>query len=313
MTEVAVKTCARCGETVSNHWTLCPACEAPLPGPACPGCEEEVKPHWVICPECHTRLTPTRSDRVTVRHPGIDTELSDKTEADIWTDPHSGIVFIRIQAGTFIMGDEEGDGLENEGPAHQVELDGFFLARTPVTNRQWQKVTGLELESETTGPDHPVTFVDYDQIRDFLRLLNKHHAGARCFSLPTEAQWEYAARSGGKRERYAGGNTPDALAWYGENSDGYAHEVAQKKPNGLGLYDMSGNVWEWCRDVFSESAYTAHDHRNPVVDGSRPADRVARGGNYMMDAWSLRCSRRFSFPENLSGKGLGFRPVMVIA
>ncbi|GAB6094799.1 hypothetical protein JCM14469_10510 [Desulfatiferula olefinivorans] len=304
MTSQAVKTCARCGEEVRPHWTLCPACEARLPGPACPGCGSETKAHWVICPECHTRLKPGKKAAA---------GSSGTAASGTWTEPRSGIDFIRIPPGSFMMGDAEGDGLENEQPIHDVELDAFYMAKTPVTNRQFQQVTGREPESETRGPDHPVTFVDYDQIRDFLRILNEHHNGARRFSLPTEAQWEYAARSGGKHERYAGSDSPDAVAWYGENSEGFLHDVALKKPNGLGLYDMSGNVWEWCRDVYSETAYAAHGRRNPLTDGDGPADRVARGGNFMMDAWSLRCSRRFSFPEALSGKGLGFRPVMVIA
>ncbi|MBU1172746.1 MAG: SUMF1/EgtB/PvdO family nonheme iron enzyme [Proteobacteria bacterium] len=299
-------TCPHCGEVVKQHWKLCPVCETPRWDARCPGCGMEILAHWNICPECHTRL----SGALTLKNHKPD---QTNNNPDSWTDPQSGIVFLKVPGGSFMMGDNFNEGLENEGPLHEVLLDDFYLARTPVTRLQWQQVTGKEGGSPSLGLDHPVTHVDYDAISNFISLLNDHHGTSRNFNLASEAQWEYAARSGGKHQRYSGSDVPEPVAWYGDNSDGHPHKVALKKPNDLGFYDMSGNVWEWCRDVFSDLAYDNHDHRNPMLGSDHQiTDHVARGGSWMMDAWSLRCTRRFSFPENASGNGLGFRPVMIV-
>jgi formylglycine-generating enzyme required for sulfatase activity len=102
------------------------------------------------------------------------------------------------------------------------------------------------------------------------------------------------------------------LAWYQENSGGSTHPVGQKKPNGLSLFDMSGNVWEWCQDAFRANAYEHHQQYNPVCTDSRP-DRVIRGGGWNLDAWDARCARRFSYPADFGGPALGFRLLMVLA
>jgi formylglycine-generating enzyme required for sulfatase activity len=128
--------------------------------------------------------------------------------------------------------------------------------------------------------------------------------------LPTETQWEYAARSGGLDDLYAGGGDVDAVAWYAANSQGTTRAVGTKRPNALGLYDMSGNVWEWCRDTYQADAYGRHSPRNPVIESSGE-DRVIRGGSWNLDAWSARCARRFNFRADLLGPGLGFRLVML--
>jgi formylglycine-generating enzyme required for sulfatase activity len=129
------------------------------------------------------------------------------------------------------------------------------------------------------------------------------------YGLPTEAQWEYAARSAGADDLYAGGDDIDAVAWYEANSQGTTHPVGQKRPNALGLYDMSGNLWEWCRDTYQPDAYDRHGGRNPVAASGGP-DRVIRGGSWNLDAWSARCARRFNFRADFHGPGLGFRLVM---
>lgn len=306
------KACPHCGENVKVHWKICPVCETRLPGQPCPGCGLETLSHWNICPECHARLSSDFTKKNGTPDLAEMFHGHDGKKPATWKDPLSGIMFILVSGGSFLMGDQSNEGLENERPVHEVRLDDFYLARTPVTQKQWQHVTGQEGGSPATGPDHPVTHIDFNDIRAFLKILNDHHTTGRRFTLPSEAQWEYAARSGGKNQRYSGSDTPESVAWYGENSEGFPHEVALKKPNELGFYDMSGNVWEWCQDVFSEFAYTSHDLQNPVLESASIKDRVARGGNWLMDAWSIRCTRRFSFPENVSGQGLGFRPAMIV-
>jgi formylglycine-generating enzyme required for sulfatase activity len=126
------------------------------------------------------------------------------------------------------------------------------------------------------------------------------------FRLPTEAEWEYAARSGGRKELYAGGDDIDAVAWYAENSAGSTQPVGLKAANGLGLFDMSGNVWEWCQDIYIPGSM-ASAGRDRTAAPNETRDRVIRGGSWSLDDWSARCSRRFGFREDYFGAGLGFR------
>jgi formylglycine-generating enzyme required for sulfatase activity len=206
------------------------------------------------------------------------------------------------------MGDLFDHGMENELPVHQVRLDAFHMGRYPVTQDQWLRLRS-DNPSRFQGGDLPVEQVTWHQALDFARLLTQAHDGRYRFDLPTEAQWEFAARSGGRSELYAGGNDIDKVAWYENNSNGRTHPVGVNMPNGLGLYDMSGNVWEWCRDTFAADAYAHHEAHNPLVD-VLGADRVIRGGSWNLDAWSARCARRFNFRSDMYGAGLGFRLVM---
>jgi formylglycine-generating enzyme required for sulfatase activity len=146
--------------------------------------------------------------------------------------------------------------------------------------------------------------VCWQDATEFIQRLNGRTPGANLFRLPTEAEWEYAARSGGRKELYAGGDDIDSLAWYSENSEGSTRPVGRKAPNGLGLFDMSGNVWEWCQDIYAHAAEKGLERPFP---GKASCERVIRGGSWNLDAWSARCSRRFGFPEDYFGAGLGFR------
>lgn len=228
-----------------------------------------------------------------------------------WTEPSTGLTFILIPGGSFMMGDFSGEGLNDEQPVHEVILSPYYISRTTVTRKQWLAITGTEAGNTALGPDHPVTHVSSKDIEWFIDFLNQKY-NDRSFSLPSEAQWEYAARSGGKNQIYSGSDEPKPVAWFGENSNGYPHEVATKKANEFGLFDMSGNVWEWCIDGFDEGAYEIHEKQNPVIRCEKGKDRSVRGGSWLMDAWSARCTRRFSFPEDVSGNGLGFRLTMLL-
>jgi formylglycine-generating enzyme required for sulfatase activity len=217
---------------------------------------------------------------------------------------------IFIPGGRFEMGDSFDEGVENEKPLHEVYLDPYFISRTPVTQAQWLSLMD-DNPSSFHGSHAPVEQLTFDDAMDFARKLSRAHHGSFQFSLPTEAQWEFAARSGGKSERYAGGDDIDALAWYEANSQGSTHPVGGKAPNGLGLHDMSGNVWEWCRDVFQDEAYPLHAPKNPLITGRGvEEDRVVRGGSWNLDAWSARCARRGSCPACFSGPAVGFRLVI---
>ncbi len=306
--------CPSCRAAVQAEWNHCPRCGARLSPSTCPGCGIEVRPGWRVCPECEARLLCRACGGRLSRASGTSGDLSPATAGPVGrtvVEPESGISFRLVPGGTFEMGDVFGEGAENELPVHTVRLDDFFMAATPVTQEQWRRLMA-ENPSRFVGDDHPVEQVAWKDVQAFLERLNAASSRLGRFDLPSEAQWEYAARSGGRRERYAGGDAVEAVAWYGENSEGSTRPVGGKRANGLGLMDMSGNVWEWCRDRYSDSAYASHAPDNPVGSGGGD-ERVIRGGAWHLDAWSVRTSRRFSYPEGFTGPALGFRPILIVS
>lgn len=226
-----------------------------------------------------------------------------------YTDPITGMTFVWVPGGTFSMGDTFDEGADDEKPVHEVVLSAFAIATTPVTQARWQRLMD-DNPSSFAGDDHPVEQVTLADVMTFIDRLNAQSPAGFRFDLPSEAQWEYAARSGGKNERYAGGLELETVGWFADNNTtGATEPVSRKRPNALGLYDMSGNVWEWCRDIYLSDAYRRHSKNDPVVTrGGR--DRVIRGGSWHLDAWSARCARRFQFDPELFGPALGFRVVM---
>jgi formylglycine-generating enzyme required for sulfatase activity len=228
---------------------------------------------------------------------------------EAWTEPYTGMEFVWVPGGSFEMGDLFGDGYEREKPVHTVELDGFWLGKYPVTQAQWEKVMGNN-PSHFKGRNNPVECVSWQDVQEFISKLNSRSKDSR-FCLPTEAQWEYAARSGGKWELYAGGNDIDRVAWYFDNSGGKTHPVGQKAPNGLGIYDMTGNVWEWCHDWFDENYYARSPRSNPSGP-SGGSYRVDRGGGWDSGARGCRAAIRLSdspgYGSDLIGLRLAFTP-----
>jgi formylglycine-generating enzyme required for sulfatase activity len=298
--------CTACGEPVRETWKVCPMCGQPLARLACPACGAEVKPAWKLCPECGAQLTcPACSRRIPAgeRVCRACAGAAAASPPGLLVEPVTGMELVRIPGGAFEMGDLFGDGWDNEVPPRPVRVEGFFLGRTPVTQAQWEAVMDANPSLHKRGGTHPVEQVSWTDVNEFLKRLNGATPGGARFRLPGEAEWEYAARSGGKRELYAGGEPVERVAWTVETSGGATQPVGRKQPNGLGLYDMSGNVWEWCRDVYVPNA-AAGSVRKP---GGAATERVIRGGSWSLDDWSARCSRRFGFPEDYFGAGLGFR------
>lgn len=221
------------------------------------------------------------------------------------------MTFIAVPGGVFSMGDTFDEGAESEKPVHEVHLDSYHIMKYPVTQTQWKGVMKNN-KSRFTGDDLPVEQVTWDEAAEFAERLSREHDGKYTFRLPSEAEWEFAARSGGLRERFAGSDAAGQVAWFDENSSASSHPVGLKSSNGLGIHDMSGNVWEWCLDTFQFGSYQRHVRKNPVCrDDGR--DRVIRGGSWNVDAWSTRCARRFSLAHDLYGPALGFRLVMIPA
>jgi formylglycine-generating enzyme required for sulfatase activity len=216
------------------------------------------------------------------------------------------IEMVNVRGGCFQMGDAFSGGNPDERPVHEVCLNDFYIGKYAVTQAEWQAVMGNN-PSKFTGDRRPVESVSWNDAQAFIAKLNR--MTGRRYRLPTEAEWEYAARSGGKNEKWAGTSDPSQLsnyAWYSENSGQKTHAVGTKKPNGLGLFDMSGNVSEWVQDLYGEVWYEESPKDNP--QGPRTGNaRVLRGGSWAAGAWNLRDALRLWYDPAFWDDFLGFR------
>lgn len=209
------------------------------------------------------------------------------------------IKMIYVEGGTFNMG----EGIFREVPVHKVTLDSFFIAETQVTQELWTTIMKRNPSNNQGNKLYPVENISWKDCQIFLSRLNQITGLA--FRLPTEAEWEYAAKGGIKTDnypRYCGGNRIKDVAWYDFNSNWSIHPVKKKTPNELGLYDMSGNVYEWCQDIYSP--YTEDEQYNPK-GAEQGKQRVLRGGSYCSDAASCahtsRCYKNESTKEYTFG------------
>jgi len=214
-----------------------------------------------------------------------------------------GITFnmVKVEGGTFQMGSAEGNS--DEQPVHSVTLSGYSIGETEVTQALWEAVMGNN-PSVFKGADLPVESVSWDDCQDFIRELNR--LTGKTFRLPTEAEWEFAARGGNRSTgaKYAGSDAISRVAWYADNSGSRTHPVKGKSPNELGLYDMSGNVWEWCQDRYGSYSSGSQTNHKGAASGSL---RVGRGGSWGDFAWNCRVAyRNRAAPSSRHGY-LGFR------
>ena len=248
---------------------------------------------------------------------------------EVWRDPYLRMSFVWVPGGCFEMGcgSWSGDCGSAETPTHRVCVEGFWMERHEVTQQQWRRLMGNKpSDFRRCGSQCPVESVSWHDAMEFARKLSAKTGYT--FRLPTEAEWEYACRSGGKKQQYAGRNYPHSVAWYRDNAGRTPHHVGRKKPNGLGLYDMSGNVWEWCLDIYAKDAYrkARGTLRNPVFIGAKYADiyqgdgilsilqgisgyRSVRGGSWANTADHQRCSARIKGNPDKCRDWLGFRLV----
>ena len=229
---------------------------------------------------------------------------------------------VLIPSGRLLMGSppDEKDRSDKEGPQHEVEITKpFYMGATQVTQAQWKAVTGTEpwegLQHAKTDPGHAANYVSWNNCQDFVRRLNAV-ASDDGFRLPTEAEWEYACRAGSATRFYYGDDPNYArlgeYAWYAENADDigerYAHAVARKGPNGWGLYDMHGNVWEWCQDWYQDwyGEYPSAPERDPIGP-MKGNSRVVRGGSFNSYARYCRSASRNSITPSGRSSYVGFR------
>ncbi len=237
--------------------------------------------------------------------------------ADDWPDapvepPAKGLEMVQVPGGCYEMGDFTGVGEDNEKPRHHVCVKDFLLGKFPVSQMEWISVMGKNPSANVAcGGFCPVENVSWDDVREFLRRLNARGGGQ--YRLPTEAEWEYAARDGGKAETWAGTSNATELgdyAWHIENAVFQSHPVGKKKPNALGLYDMSGNVWQWMSDWYAPTYYANSPKQDPKGPGAGKL-RVLRGGYWGNPSRMLRTTRRIALPPGAKGPGFGVRLVQM--
>ena len=216
---------------------------------------------------------------------------------------------IIIPAGTFTMGSDEYD---REKPQHQVNLQEFYLGKYPVTQEQYQAVMGNNPSNFKDNPKNPVEQVSWDDAQEFCKKLNQLIVG-KDFRLPTEAEWEYACRAGTQTRFYFGDDAAKLgdYGWYHENSGSKTHPVGQKKPNDWGLYDMSGNVWEWCEDPYHDSyankPENIKNNGNTIWSSSDTSSRLLRGGSWLYDSRNCCSAIRYGYNADVRNINIGFR------
>ncbi len=225
-----------------------------------------------------------------------DAETSEMVK-DVETFTVNGVSFdmIKVEGGTYKMGSNDGDS--DEKPVHDETVATFYIGKTEVTQELWQAVIGTNPSSQKGETNLPVEMVSWIDCNTFIAKLNE--LTGKNFRLPTEAEWEYAARGGNKSQgyTYSGSNAIGDVAWYIDNSSLETHPVAQKQPNELGIYDMSGNVSEWTSDKYSSNYNSERASSN----------RVTRGGSRSNTATLTRVAYRGYYSEYGTGSNLGLR------
>ena len=257
----------------------------------------------------------------------INVILNPETLIDFEEFEVNGVKFkmVKVEGGTFTMGatpEQGSDAYDSEKPAHQVTLSSYRIGATEVTQALWQAVMGSNPSyyngtgNSAYGSNHsadygtnlqrPVEYVSWNDCQEFITKLNQ--LTGKTFRLPTEAEWEYAARGGNKSQgyKYAGSNTVGDVAWYSNNSSSTTHAVGTKQANELGLYDMSGNMLEWCQDWYGSYSSGAQTNPTGPTSGSY---RVNRGGSWNRNAGACRVSLRFSDTPTHRYGSIGLRLV----
>jgi formylglycine-generating enzyme required for sulfatase activity len=252
-------------------------------------------------------------------------ELYLDSPGNIWIQSETGMEFVWIKGGCFNMGciDDTRQCNPNEYPVHEVCLDSFWIGRYPVTQNHWLQIFETNPSYFQENAAHPVENISWHDARKYINELNQRE-GREIFRLPTEAEWEYACRNIEKQTNFSGSMDPDEVAWHRGNSGGSTREVGARMPNEFGLFDMSGNVFEWVQDVYDEKAYLRHTLHNPIVDtGLGPAYdpylslmepyirgdslRVIRGGSWQHPPKAARCSNRNFMAAGSRKNYIGFR------
>jgi formylglycine-generating enzyme required for sulfatase activity len=232
----------------------------------------------------------------------------------------SGIELVYVPPGRFMMGSDE---RPDEGPVHGVTIRrGFYMGRHEVTQAQWRDLMGVTVRQQRDkagpswnmageGDNYPMYYVSWHEAQGFIRRLNEQDDGFT-YRLPSEAEWEYACRAGGT-DVFASQPRPlNTLAWWDDNSGQQSHPVGQKSPNDFGLYDMHGNVWEWCQDYYHEGYRGAPANGSARRRKGATGYRVMRGGSWDYDSSHARSANRDSLAPHTRGNHVGLRVVAAV-
>lgn len=240
----------------------------------------------------------------TVATPDQPRELSSELQTQLLHD------MIWVEGGSFEMGSSLPTAASREKPAHTVTLDSFYMGKTEVTQQLFEAIMGWNY-SYFPCPNCPINNISWLNMQLFIERLNQ--ATGKVFRLPTEAEWAYAAKGGQLSQNflYSGSNNIDEVAWYAGNAKSRSHRVATKKPNELGLYDMTGNLWEFCHDTMKRHLYTKQARVNPLYlpnkDPKHKSIKVLRGGGYEFAANESEVFRRDGASNNVRMPDIGFR------
>lgn len=279
----------------------------------CKSCGKEISGTSVFCPICGEKQTSNNGSDV------FTSNLPDSVAEFI-----NAFNLVFVEGGEFLMGataEQEATGLfSDRKPVHKVQLSSFMLGKYPVTQELWERVMNYN-QSKICSPNYPVTNITLQEALEFLNRLTEL-TGYR-FRLPTEAEWEYAARGGRKSQgfKYPGSNNVDEVAWYKPNSNKQTHPVGEKKPNELGLYDMAGNVFEFCSDVYDSRYYKNSPYLNPQGPRAKgilasiltsASSFVCRGCSYHFGEDYATSSFRYFIEPTCCDDNLGFRYVVDI-
>jgi formylglycine-generating enzyme required for sulfatase activity len=321
---MALTTCPDCGKEVSDRAGACPNCGAPVLSAVLP--DQLPTASISALDQVASRLKPDRKKWVLVGIAVVAViAVAILSRGNAPPTNNLGMKFVKIPAGTFIMGNSAGlnskapvhpkepwrafyrfgfsSGPYDEAPAHSVKISrAFYMSTTVVTQGQWEAVMGNN-PSSNKGKDLPVESVSWNDVQAFISRMNQREPGKKGYRLPTEAEWEYACRAGTTGERYG---DIDAIAWYNMNRGFVQHPVGQKQPNAWGLYDMNGNVWQWCQDWYGENYYGS----SPSIDPQGPSSGtygVGRGGCQLNPAEEVRSAIRAQFDPGRGVSTLGFR------
>ncbi|MCI5222215.1 MAG: hypothetical protein D3924_05970 [Candidatus Electrothrix sp. AR4] len=271
-------------------------------------------------PEIHQKNSPVHLEPAT---DSIEQSVqSSPKQGDLLFEPLTEMDFVHIPKGCFKMGSPKGEKgrFVNERPIHQVCVDSFWMGKYEVTKGQWSEIIGKIPAQSRRGDLYPVELVTWEETQTFIRKLNKRTG--KVFRLPTEAEWEYAARAGTSTARYWGNDISCDKAMYENYSGDSCVDYVKKRglpvnstapvgsypPNQFGLYDMLGNVWEWCADWYNPEYYRSSPRENPTGPASG-SDRVIRGGSWRYEARIVRAASRNWFPPDKRNDFLGFRLV----
>ncbi|MGH9754982.1 MAG: SUMF1/EgtB/PvdO family nonheme iron enzyme, partial [Blastocatellia bacterium] len=241
-------------------------------------------------------VTPPQEEKAQPRNP-----------VESFTDDLNGVPLemIFVPGGTFKMGAPKGFWRFDEKPLHDVTVPAFYIGKYQITQAQWEAVMGNNPSYFKGDPALPVENVSWNDAKEFCKKLSQ--MTGKDYRLPSEAEWEYACRAGTTGD-YAG--DLDAMAWYTENSGGKTHPVGQKQPNAVGLYDMHGNVWEWCEDAWHNDYSGAPTDGSAWLSGGDSSRRVLRDGSYFYLARLCRSAYRGSYVARDLVLNVGFRVVV---